>query len=62
MGRYLMTVGAVTADAFVSALSFVGQVSPAALGLTLLTSGFGVVLAANKIADGIMSASDESPS
>lgn len=55
MGRYLMTVGAVTADAFVSGLTWVGHISPAALVLTLLTSGFGVVLAANKIADGVFS-------
>ncbi|MBA3315151.1 MAG: hypothetical protein M3552_08815 [Planctomycetota bacterium] len=62
MGRYVMTVGAVTADALISAITFVGQISPAALCLTLLTTGFGVVLAANEIADGIMSANDESPS
>jgi len=59
MGRYLMTVGAVSADAFVSALSWVGHVSPMALCLTLLSSGLGVIVAANKIADGIMAASDE---
>jgi len=55
MGRYMMTVGAVMADAFVSGLTWVGQISPAALGLTLLTSGCGVLLAANKIADGLFS-------
>lgn len=59
MGRYMATVGAVAADAFVSGLTWVGQVSPAALCLTLLTSGFGVLLAANKIADGIFCGEDE---
>jgi hypothetical protein len=59
MGRYMVTVGAVMADAFVSGLTFVGQISPAALCLTLLSSGFGVVLAANKIADGFFIAEDQ---
>ncbi len=59
MGRYLMTVGAVSADAFVSALSWVGHVSPMALCFSLLTSGLGIVIAANKIADGVMSSSEE---
>ena len=53
MGRYSLTVGAVMADALVSGITWVGQISPAALCLTLLTSGFGVIMAANKIADGI---------
>jgi hypothetical protein len=61
MGRYLMTVGAVSADAFVSALSWIGQVSPTALCITLLSSGLGIVFAANKIADGIMASSEEKP-
>ena len=60
MGRYMLTVGAVAADAFVSGLTWVGQVSPAALCLTLFTSAFGVLLAANKIADGVFSGEDPS--
>jgi hypothetical protein len=58
MGRYSLTVGAVMADAFVSGLTWVGQLSPAALGLALITSGFGVLAAANKIADGVFSGCD----
>lgn len=59
MGRYTMTVGAVMADAFMSALTWVGHISPVALILTLLSSGFGVLLAANKIADGVFHGEDE---
>jgi hypothetical protein len=59
MGRYMLTVGAVMADAFVSGLTWVGHVSPAALCVTLFTSGVGVLAAANKIADGLFAPSDE---
>jgi len=59
MGRYLVTVGAVMADAFVSGLTWVGQSNPTMLGLTLLTSGLGVLAAANKIADGIFAPGDQ---
>ena len=58
MGRYLLTVGAVSADAFVSALTWVGQVSPIALGLTVCSSGIGVLMAANKIANAIFAPED----
>jgi hypothetical protein len=58
MGRYMLTVGAVMADAFMSGLTWVGHVSPAAVGLTLLTSGFGVLAAARKIADGVYCADE----
>ncbi len=59
MGRYLMAIGTVSADAFVSGLTWVGQVSPATLLLALLTSGFGVVVAATTIADDAFGSSEE---
>ncbi len=62
MGRYLFTVVAVMADSFVSALSWVGHVSPAAAVFTLFSSGFGVVLAARKIADAVITIQDDTPS
>lgn len=59
MGRYMVTVGAVMAEALVSGLTWVGQVHPTALCLTLITSGVGVVAAANKVADGLFPPTDE---
>jgi hypothetical protein len=59
MGRYMLTVGAVMADAFVSGLTWIGHVSPAALCLTLFSSSVGVLAAAHKIADGIFEPPDE---
>lgn len=53
MGRFFMPVGAVMADAFVSSLTWLGHVSPAVLGMTVLTSGVGVIVAANRIANGV---------
>lgn len=59
MGRSLMTVGVVMADAFVSGLTWVGHVSPVALGLTLVSSGVGVLAAAHKIANAVFAPPDE---
>lgn len=59
MGRYMLTVGAVMADAFISGLTWIGQVSPAALWLTLLSGGAGVLAAASEIADGVFAPSDD---
>ncbi len=59
MGRHFVTVGAVMADAFVSGLTWVGHISPAALALTLLSSGVGVIATANKITDAIFTPADE---
>lgn len=58
MGRYLMTIGAVAVDGFFSALTWVGQISPAALVITLLTSGVGVLFAANTIAEGVFNSEE----
>ena len=60
MGRSSVTMGAVMADAFVSGLTWVGQLSPTVLCLTMLTSGFGLLAAANKIADGVFCGEDAS--
>jgi hypothetical protein len=59
MERYLSAVGAVSAEAFVTTLSGVCHISPAAMCLTLLSSGFGIFVAANKIADGIMAVTED---
>jgi hypothetical protein len=58
MDRYSVTVGAVMADAFVSGLTWVGQLSPVAMCLALLTSGVGIIFAANQIADDVFHGED----